>query len=68
MYAYQKMPYILINAWATFQRAMDVAFIGFINKILVLYLDDITIYSKNINNHFMISSKYLKGVKYMKSP
>jgi hypothetical protein len=30
-YAYPKMPFILINVGATFQRAMDIAFHGLIN-------------------------------------
>ena len=45
-YAYQKMPFGLINAGATFQRAMDIAFKGLVNKSVVIYLDDITVYSK----------------------
>lgn len=47
-YAYQKMPFGLINVGATFQRAMDIAFKGLVNKSVVIYLDDITIYLKNI--------------------
>eukprot|EP00253_Pinus_taeda_P029494 PITA_29494 len=50
-YAYQKMPFRLINAGATFQRAMDIAFKGLINKIVVVYLDDITVFSKERSNH-----------------
>lgn len=50
-YAYQKMPFGLINIGATFQRVMDIAFKGMINKIVVIYLDDITVYSKKRNNH-----------------
>eukprot|EP00253_Pinus_taeda_P019285 PITA_19285 len=50
-YAYQKMPFGLINAGATFQRAMDIAFKGLINKIVVVYLDDITVFSKKRSNH-----------------
>ena len=50
-YAYQKMPFGLINAGATFQRAMDIAFKGLVNKSMVIYLDDITIYSKKRSNH-----------------
>ena len=46
-YAYDKMPFGLINVGATFQQAMDIAFKGLINKSIVVYLDDITIYSKN---------------------
>lgn len=50
-YAYQKMPFGPINTCATFQRAMDIDFIGLINSSIVIYLDEITVYSKHINNH-----------------
>ena len=50
-YAYQKMPIGLINTGATFQRAMDITFKGLVNKSVVIYLDDITVYSKKRNNH-----------------
>eukprot|EP00253_Pinus_taeda_P013134 PITA_13134 len=50
-YAYQKMPFGLINAGATFQRAMDTDFRGFINRTVVIYLDDITVFSKERSNH-----------------
>jgi len=45
-YAYQNMPFGLINAGATFQRAMDITFKSLVNKSVVIYLDDITVYSK----------------------
>ena len=45
-YAYDKMPFGLINVGATFQWAMDIAFKGLLNKSVVVYLDDITVYSK----------------------
>ena len=44
-YAYRKMPFGLINAGATFQRAMDIAFRGLIGKFVVIYLDDVTVFS-----------------------
>lgn len=50
-YAYQKMPFRLINAGVTFQRAMDTNFRGLINKTVVVYLDDITVLSKNMTHH-----------------
>ena len=45
------MPFGLINAGATFQRAMDIAFKGLINRSVVIYLDDIIVYSKKRSNH-----------------
>jgi len=50
-YAYQKMPFRLINARATFQREMDIVFKGLINKPVVINLDDIIVFSKKISNH-----------------
>ena len=41
----------VINAGATFQCTMDISFIGIINKSIVIYLDDIIVYSRNKNNH-----------------
>jgi hypothetical protein len=48
-FAYKRMPFGLINAGATFQRAMDVDFWG--NKCVVVYLGDVTVYSRNREEH-----------------
>ena len=45
------MPFVLINVGATFQRAMDIAFYGLIGCNVVVYLDDITIFSKKREEH-----------------
>jgi hypothetical protein len=50
-YAYHKMPFGLINTGATFQRAMDIDFQGLINQSIVVYLDDVTVFSKSKNYH-----------------
>lgn len=50
-YCDRKMSFGLINAGATFQRAMDIAFRGLINQSMVFYLDDVTIYSKKRSDH-----------------
>ena len=39
------------NASATFQRAMDIAFSGEKDKYVVIYLDDITMFSKKNPDH-----------------
>jgi hypothetical protein len=41
----------LINVGATFQRAMDIAFRGLINQLVIVYLDDVNVFSKNKNGH-----------------
>jgi hypothetical protein len=44
---YDKMPFGLMNAGTTFQRAMDVAFVGERYKFVVIYLDDLTDFSNS---------------------
>jgi hypothetical protein len=43
---YAKMPFGFMNAGETFQRAMYIYFIGERDKFVVIYLDDITMFSK----------------------
>ena len=50
-YSYIKMPFGLINAGSTFQRAMDHAFKDFLFKFIVVYQDDIKVYSKKRSDH-----------------
>jgi len=50
-YAYRKMPFRLINVSANFHRAMEIAFHGIINQSVVVYLDDVTVFSKNKKDH-----------------
>ena len=45
------MAFGLINVSATFQRAMDIAFKGLVNRSVVIYLDDITMYSRKCSSH-----------------
>ena len=44
-FMYAKMPFGLMNVGATFQRAMYIAFADEKDKSVVIYLDDITIFS-----------------------
>ena len=50
-FAYKKMPFGLINVGATFQKVMDISFKGLVNKSVVIYLDDVIVYSKKHGNH-----------------
>jgi len=52
-FMYARIPFGLTNARAMFQRAMNIAFMGQVNKFVVIYLDDITVFSKS-------DQKYLK--------
>jgi len=51
IFKYVKMPFGLKNAGATFQRAMDIAFEKEIHDFLVIYLDDLTVFSKTDQQH-----------------
>ena len=64
-FKYVKMPFGLKNAGATFQRAMDIAFAKEIYDFVVVYLDDLTPFSKSDQEHlrhlrkiFMTCRKY----------
>ena len=50
-FIYVKIPFGLMNAEATFQRDMDIAFAKEIHEFLVIYLDDITVFSKTNYEH-----------------
>ena len=50
-FAYRRMPFGLINAGATFQRAMDIAFRSLIGCSVVVYLNDVNIFSKKREEH-----------------
>ena len=47
------MSFGLINAGATFQHAMDIAFCGLSGKYHVVYLDDVTVFSKKKEEHII---------------
>jgi len=50
-FAYTKMPFGLINIGATFQRAMDIYFFGLINHSVLVYIEDVIVFSKKNKDH-----------------
>ena len=50
-FMYSKMPFGLMNVGATFQRAMVIAFSEEKDKFVVIYLDDIIVFSKSDEKH-----------------
>jgi hypothetical protein len=50
-YAYRKIPFELINVGETFQRAMDIDFRGLIGDFIVVYLNDVIVFSKDRKYH-----------------
>eukprot|EP00253_Pinus_taeda_P032279 PITA_32279 len=57
-FMYSKMPFGLMNVWATFLRAMDIALVGEKDKFVLIYLDDIIVFSSNHKDHL----QHLKNV------
>ena len=51
MYRYRTMPFGLCNAGATFQRLMDVVMTGLHLDICLVYLDDVILFSKTVDEH-----------------
>lgn len=49
--AYKRMSFGFSNARATFQKAMDMAFSNLMYQFVLVYLDDIIVYSKKAADH-----------------
>ncbi len=58
-----RMPFGLKNAPATFQRLMNSVLREYINKICVVYLDDILIFSSSIEEHTQNINKIFSALR-----
>lgn len=60
LYEFVRMPFGLKNAPATFQRLINEILREYINKICVVYLDDILIFSTTLEEHLNSLNKIFK--------
>ncbi len=57
-YQFKVMPFKLNNVLATFQRLMNKVLRWYIGKFVQVYLDDVIIYSNNLDEH----KRHIKAV------
>lgn len=50
-FTFRRIPFGLVNVGVTFQRGMEISFHGIIGKSVVVYLDDLIVYSKRRFDH-----------------
>ncbi|KAL6338780.1 hypothetical protein AAG906_023930 [Vitis piasezkii] len=60
-YAYRRMPFGLCNAPATFQRCMLSIFSDMVERIMEVFMDDLTIYGEDFGDCLSIWKQYFKG-------
>lgn len=63
LYEFLKMPFGLVNGLATFKRIMNNILREFINKCVVVYMDDILVYSRSEEDHVRDVSRVLEVLK-----
>jgi hypothetical protein len=62
-YEFDRMPFGLKNAPATFQRLMDLVLTGMQGNEIFVYLDDIVIYSSSLTEHAIKFEKIAKRLR-----
>jgi len=62
-YEYKVMPFMLVNAPAMFQTIMNKILREFLDHEVVIYLDDILIYSENMEENIKLVQKVLNRLE-----
>ena len=63
LYHFKVMPFGLTNAPATFQRLMDLVFYGLHWTACLIYLDDIILFTKTVEEHIALLEEILQRLR-----
>ena len=63
LYEFCKMPFCLVNAPATFQRLMEVVLAGLARGSCHVYLDDVLVFGRTLEEHNSNLSKVLERIR-----
>ena len=63
VFEYNRMPFGLCTAPASFQRTVDIVLSGFRWKSCLVYLDDVIVFSKNFDEHLSHVSEVLTALR-----
>lgn len=64
LFEFLKMPFGLVNGPATLQQSMNKMLSKFLNKCIVVYLDDVLIYSPSLEEHKRHLTEVMKCTVY----
>eukprot|EP00171_Calliarthron_tuberculosum_P023134 IDg23134t1 len=63
LFEFVRMPFGLMNAPATFQRALDIILAGYKWQTCLVYLDDVIVFSRNYDEHLVHLDQVLTALK-----